>query len=303
MEKKYYISDIKKMGNYDFSTRLKFFIEKWGKKESDFYEKLYERLGISERAFKSYLASKENISARKPKKETINVMAEILNIPPLFLVWDAEEFESIFNNYLDEYQKNFKVQISSVDIETDYDVDPWCYNTKEENFEIFKEKITNEYPKDEEHKEIYCFLEILVSYWMKRKKKFVINEKVYTIINCFECLNQMGREKLLKYGNIIIDDVLSQVHEKVMFPLSRKELIKNADFNFGKFKLGYLDSYPYLDGMGEELLDLNLQEYQWDIFLLCFNIDTNNNSFFPDDALESFVLIAQLFSLDEEFVE
>ena len=30
MEKKYYVSDIKNLENYDFSIRLKFFIEKWG---------------------------------------------------------------------------------------------------------------------------------------------------------------------------------------------------------------------------------------------------------------------------------
>jgi len=307
MEKKYYVSDLKKLNTYEFSERLKFFISESGYTHEQFYNKYYDKLGISYRAFISYLTSKDSISARKPKKETINVMAEILNIPVEFLIWDTEEFKEFFYNYLAEFHRKCKVPLLTIDIDTEHDIscaiEPACnWNTKEEAYEIFKSRIEDEYPNKEENREIYAFWGVLSKLLIDGRQKFVIDERIYTILNCFDNLNQKGREKLLKYGNVIIDDILKKSTEIPLIPRDREELVNEKNFNWGRIKMGFLNWFPGLMLLGEEMIELDLEIYQWDIFLTCFYIDANNNGIFPEDALESFTLIAQLFSLDEEFM-
>ena len=59
--------------------------------------------------------------------------------------------------------------------------------------------------------------------------------------------------------------------------------------------------YVFADFVNMLMRCSTCQPYQLEIILICVFMDYKNNDFFPQNALESFLLIAQLFSLDEEF--
>lgn len=136
-----------------------------------------------------------------------------------------------------------------------------------------------------------------------------INVKIYMLLEDFSLLNESGKVKLIKYGNIIIDDVLSCSTNELILPRNSSELKQaiykekriSFDMLWRKIKRISDKHEPQFTNFLKELYELNTKIENWDIFLIGMNLDKINNDFFPEDALESYVLIADLFSLDEDF--
>lgn len=314
MEGKYYLKEIEEMDSFDFAERLRFFIKKSGLSQIEFYEKLFTKYELAERTFRSYLANKEAKSVRHPKPETIEKMAEILNVPSGFLIWDTTEFKK----FLEKYKENAKhmthilpltIDIDKTDIE--FELHPELLLNKDEYID-WLEDLFNEQnnPNDEKNEPLYCFIQLLLEIFEKHNlSRLWIDEKIYTLLYFFDLLNESGKAKLIKYGNIIIDDFLSEPTNELILPRSSSELEQVAlkeeristHMLWRKIKRISNKREPHFTNFLEELNELNKKIDNWDIFLIGMNLCEMNNNFFPEDALESYVLIANLFSLDEDF--
>ena len=167
-------------------------------------------------------------------------------------------------------------------------------------------------------KGILCILQ----YYLESEALHISNT-IYDIIKCFFRLNEKGQEKIILYGRIIIEEFLD---ESIMEPIyDITQLCKKYDVNYneplseqeshnnkkiGKINLTILKNsfdkkvkfdYRIIDFIYMLLFMTMLSFSHLNIILMCIFMDNKNNSIFPDDSLESYLLIAELFSRDEEF--
>lgn len=314
MEGKYYLAEIERMKNFDFAERIRFFIEKFGCSQAEFYRKLCKEYSLAERTFKSYIAYKDSKSMLRPTPETIKNMAKILNVPSGFLTWDADEFKKFLDRYKADAMRKTKVLPITIDIENgdiEFQLNPELLLSNDEYIDYLEQSFKEQNnPDDKENEDLYCFIQLLLEVFEKDNFSGLrINDKIYKLLDIFNLLNESGKAKLIKYGNIIVDDVLSYSDNDLILPRNSFELEEivfrekriSSYMLWRKIKRISNKHWSQFTNFLEELNELNAKIENWDIFLIGMNLDKMNNDFFPEDALESYVLIADLFSLDEDF--
>ncbi len=335
MNKKIDLKELGTLENKDLSTRLNYILKCLGKSKKDFY-KDYEEIAIkktkenseyyliSERTFMSYFnTTNEKKNKRLPKKETRELMAEALEVEMWMLLPKADDFERMYKRIINFYSKALKVKTEFV---YDYivqavDMDEIERSENEFVSKCFKSNIFNLQNRkidDKMRKGILCILQ----YYLESEALHISNT-IYDIIKCFFRLNEKGQEKIILYGRIIIEEFLD---ESIMEPIyDITQLCKKYDVNYneplseqeshnnkkiGKINLTILKNsfdkkvkfdYRIIDFIYMLLFMTMLSFSHLNIILMCIFMDNKNNSIFPDDSLESYLLIAELFSRDEEF--
>lgn len=164
MKGKYYLKEIEEMNSFDFAERIRFFIEKSGFSQAEFYRKLYKEYPLAERTFKSYLAYKESKSMRYPTPEVIKKMAKILNVPSGFLIWDANKFKKFLDKYKADAMRTIKILPTTIDdegiLDLEFELHPELSLSKNEYIdyleELFKEQNN---PDDKKNEILYCFIQ------------------------------------------------------------------------------------------------------------------------------------------------
>lgn len=318
-------SELMNLDDFEFSTRLKYFIKKSGLSRSDFYDLLEEDLKdqmISKRAFDSYFATKAG--KRYPKK-IVKAMATILKIDEWLLIPHTEDFQKVFDCRLKYWQRILSFSNAEEVINFNFDNIIEDFSDLESDYvEYFYKDFQKQFlenNKNISYKNKISF--ILILQYLLDNDKLNLDDSICDIIDCFSTLNDKGKEKLIDYGNIIINDYVyeqSSPYQYSIKALCEKYLISPDELekDSGSFKNNIVGKiyitqlknrlrnkisfdYKFVNFIEMLIECSNCQPYQLEIILICIFMDYKNNNFFPKDALESFLLIAQLFSLDKEF--
>lgn len=321
--------ELTNLEDYEFSTRLDYFIKKKGYSRNDFYKLIEknedESINISERTYNSYFCNGTN--KRYPKKDLTKLMAEKLEIKEFCLTPHTAEFKQRLEYMLNFYAKIFKCSKEKV---INMDFDNMFYDADMGELEYVKyiwEQFNELFIKTNYSVtiEVRASVLLILQYYFDNLKKIpiLIDEKNLDIINFFLSLNDKGKKKLINYGKIIINKFKNDEQSPYLYNFD--DLCKAYDLNIDKLeqakgnssnnKIGKINETKLKKEIEKRIYyDYNFADFieclndfskckpcELEIILICLFIDYKNNNFFPIDAIESLLLIAQLFSMDKEF--
>lgn len=300
MEKKEII-----LKDFDFGSRLDYLLRKKGISREKFYndsEKLQN--AIEWDTFKSYFANGKK--KRYPKIETTEIIAEELKIDKDLL--NPHHIIGLFQTLFKDNKKLY--------LEFDYDL---IYDSEiEDVYDVyrviadFKAKFLNgETMYNNASKKIISIIQLYLD-----SSNF--NALTNDIIQLFMKLNEKGKEKFILYGKNIIssfinnDDLYDTNIERLCEKYGLIDEIGDKERYQSSLKIGVINLEEFSKRLEDKVsFDYNFAEFLYwlmdfdlqylDVVLISNFLDYKNNPVFPQDALESYLLIAQLFSLDNEF--
>lgn len=323
--------------DYEFSTRLDCILKFFKKSRNSFYDDIEketenETAKISKRTYDSYFSKSEE-NKRKPKEATVKIMAKILNIDMWLLTPNADIFKENLDGFINLYSKPLNVKPEKVPdlllLQEDPDELEAMYYAN--IYQHYKNRFFNSTDIDDKiRKGILCILNYYDEY--EKNEALYINPQIYEIIDCFLQLNEKGREKIILYGKFIVENFQSKNDSEPLYDIvqlcKKYDVVVNGmvtddtpsstENGANNNKLGQINLTMLANNIEQKIkYNYNVVDFldllndlatcgfsHLSIILICILFDNekkNGKKVFPDDALESYLLINQLFVMDEEF--
>lgn len=219
-------NEVSKMNDYEFSTRLTFFLKEKGISKMEFYKDYLEEV-IEERTYRSYFG--KGVNKRYPKKDTAELIAKKLGVEPWLLTPHTKEFE-----------KKLKRRVRMIGITEakfeEYGFELYDYEQAEcdklkEDHQLFNEILFGN--SDRVNKKMRNIILLIVQYYFDLEEPF-ISESILEIIMQVKYMNEDVKKKFYEYIDLIIVGLYIDTCDEAFLELKYDDLCKRYSLSLEK---------------------------------------------------------------------